>query len=235
MPEQPRRTPRENLTPVIVKEAATLFAERGFEATTMQDIAARVGITAPGLYYYFPSKQNLLFEVLESALENLLVRLEAAVQAARGDGGPRPPAELRAFTHSHVTFQIEEVEETAVYSSTFYGTHHMVKALSDAQRTRLRELQDRSFNLLRRILREGVDTGEFAIPELTTTAFAIIAIGEYPPSWFKPGGRLSADDLGALYADLALRMVGVPSPAAGIPPPQSLAESGAELRPGPIR
>src|SRR3990172_13323989 len=107
-----RPVPREDLAPVIIKAAATLFAERGFEATTMQDIASRVGITAPGLYYYFPSKQTLLFEVLEVALASLVSRLECAVEAARAEG---LTAQLRALIQVHVAFQIEEVEESAVY------------------------------------------------------------------------------------------------------------------------
>src|SRR3989304_2942416 len=63
-----RRPLGENLRPVIVREATALFAERGFEAATMQELAGKVGITAPGLYYHFPSKQSLLFAVLETAL-----------------------------------------------------------------------------------------------------------------------------------------------------------------------
>src|SRR2546428_9859577 len=147
MGEPARRSPREDLTPVIVRQAATLFAERGFEATTMQDIAARVGITAPGLYYYFPSKQSLLFEVLETGLESVVAAVEEAVRAARGDGVPRPTAELRAFTRRHVIFQIEELEEATVYGAAFYGSHHMLNALTAEQRARLSELQHKNLDL----------------------------------------------------------------------------------------
>ena len=206
----PRRPPRDDLAPTIVKEAETLFAERGFEATTMQEIASRVGITAPGLYYYFPSKQSLLFEVLHTALASLVAREESAVEAARLAG---VTAQLRAFGYAHVTFQIDEPEETAVYGSTFYGSKQMVNALTAEQRARLKDLQDRSLNLLKGILRQGVEAGEFRIPDLTATAFAILGIGEYVPAWFKRNGRLSSSDLGRLYSDLAVRIAGGEEPA----------------------
>jgi len=205
------RAARENLTATIRREAAFLFAERGYEPTTMQDIAARVGVTAAGLYYYFPSKQSLLFDVLESSLEAVVATVENAVNGQHENGAALPIAQLRAFTRSHVGFQIDKVEESAVYGAAFYGSHHMLNALSDDQRERLRELQHRSFDLLRRILRDGVAAGVFSIAEPTATASAIIGMGEYVPAWFRPGGRLTPDDVGTLCADLAVRMVGASS------------------------
>jgi AcrR family transcriptional regulator len=202
-----RRTSREDLTPAIERAAAHLFAERGFESTTMQDIAARVGVTAAGLYYYFPSKQILLFEVLKSSLEAVIESVEQAVKVQLDSGEAGPAARLAAFIQSHVRFQIDKVEESAVYGAAFYGSHHMLNALSEEQRGRLRELQHRSFDLLRATLREGVEAGVFRIAELTVTASAIIGMGEYVPAWFRPGGRLTREDLGRLYADIGLRMV----------------------------
>jgi AcrR family transcriptional regulator len=206
---QPLRRPsREDLGPVILKVAAGQFADRGFEGTTMQQIAAGVGITAAGLYYYFTSKQVLLFEVLEAALERMVDRVATAVGAVAADEPDRPVRELRAFTEEHARFQIEEIEETAVYGAAFYGSRFLLNALADEQRRRLRELQALSFDLLRRILRDGTDAGLFEVVETTATASAIVAMGEFAPSWFHPGGRLSADDVATLHGDLAVRMVG---------------------------
>jgi AcrR family transcriptional regulator len=202
-----RRTSREDLGPVILKVAAGLFADRGFEATTMQQIAAGVGVTAAGLYYYFPSKQSLLFEVLEAALERVVERVEAAVRAVPADATDRAMQELRAFTYEHAQFQIEEIEETAVYGAAFYGTHFLLNALTDDHRVRLRALQARSFDLVRRILRDGAEAGLMNVAETAATASAIVAIGEFVPSWFHVGGRLSPHDVGTLHSDLAVRMV----------------------------
>jgi AcrR family transcriptional regulator len=204
----PRRAIREDLKPVILREAAVLFAERGFEATTMQDIATRVGITAAGLYYYVPSKQSLLFEVLQGSLETVVAWVETAVATAKEPGPASPALRLHVFIRSHVRYQIDKVEESAVYGAAFYGSRHMLNALSEEQRSRLRELQRRSFDLLRGILRDGIEAGLFPIAEVTATASAIVAMGEYVPSWFRAGGRLSPDEVGIIYGDLALRMVG---------------------------
>jgi AcrR family transcriptional regulator len=205
-----RLAPRDDLAPAILGEAATLFAERGYEATTMQEIATRVGITAPGLYYYFPSKQRLLFEVLHTALAGLVSRLERAVEVARAEG---LTAQLRALIQVHVAFQVEEAAESAVYGSAFYGSKHMLNALTAKQRGRLAELQDRSYRLLRDILQRGVEAGVFRIPAIAPTAMAIYGMGEHVPAWFKTGGPLSTEAVAALYADLAIRMAGArPAP-----------------------
>jgi AcrR family transcriptional regulator len=194
---------------VIVREATALFAERGFEATTMQDLAAKVGITAPGLYYHFRSKQSLLFDVLETALRDVIGAIDAAVAAAAGpDGAGGAAAQLRAFTRRHVTFQLGQMAEWAVYGAAFYGSRHLLNALTADQRTHLRDLQHRNLDLLRAILRKGVLAGEFESNDATVTALAIIGIGEYVPTWFKPGGRYSAEQAGQLSADLALRLAG---------------------------
>jgi AcrR family transcriptional regulator len=173
----------------------------------MQQIAARVGVTAAGLYYYFPSKQSLLFEVLETALERLVDRMRAAVAAVPTDAADRPTRQLRAFITEHLRYQIEELEATAVYAAAFYGSYHLLNALTDEHRTRLAELQRASFDLLRSILQEGNAAGRFDVTEVTATASAIVAMGEFAPSWFRPGGRLTSSDLASLYGDLVVRMV----------------------------
>jgi AcrR family transcriptional regulator len=60
----------------IFKEAASLFSENGFERTTMQDIARRVKISKPAIYYHFPNKQNLFEELIASAMEQARLRIE---------------------------------------------------------------------------------------------------------------------------------------------------------------
>lgn len=175
----------------------------------MQELATRVGITAAGLYYYFHSKQDLLFEVLVAALEGVVGAIEQAVQDAGSVGLPLAAQQLRAFTHRHATFQIQALDVNAVYGAAFYGSHQVLALLlSEEQRHRLRELQDRGLNLLRRVLQDGMEAGEFEVSEPTVTALAIIGMGEYVPIWFKQSGRLSPDEVGMLCADLALRIVG---------------------------
>ena len=199
----PRRPPRDQVTAHILDAAIAVFARRGFEAATMQDVAARVGMTAPALYYYFDSKQALLYEVIERNLARILVRLEEAVAAA----GVAPRARLAAFVRTHLVFQLEQVERARVYNATFLGTAATLEALSPRQRTAILAVRKRIRGLLDAILADGRTAGTFGVPNPTVTAMGVLALGEFAPAWFRPGGRLSAAEVAEQCADLALRMV----------------------------
>ncbi len=197
-----RRPPRETVVAGILDAAVTLFAERGYEATTMQDVAARVGMTAPALYYYFDSKQALLFEVIESNLIRVLARVERAAPA------PTTASEdLTGFVREHVRFQLESVAGARIYNAMFLGTSAMFAALTPNQRAKVTALQQRFRGRLDAILGRGVATGEFRIDDRVVTAMGIIALGEFSPAWFRAGGALSADTVAGQYAALAVRMV----------------------------
>ncbi|MDX2058337.1 MAG: TetR/AcrR family transcriptional regulator [Gemmatimonadales bacterium] len=210
------RKPRVDLAPAIRDAAAGLFAERGFEATTMQNIADRVGVTGPGLYYYYSSKQALLFDVLYRGIEHALAVIGGAVAAARATSPGNATAALEAFVARHVAYQIEAASVGAVYGAAFYGSRHMFNALTEEQRVSLQKLQRQGLDLARGILEEGQATGEFRVPNLTQAALALIGMGEYVPTWYKVGGSLSAADVGQIYAEMALRLVGAMDPG-GIP------------------
>lgn len=198
-----RRPPREQVTAGILDAAVLLFARRGYEATTMQDVAAKVGMTAPALYYYFDSKQRLLYEVIELNLERFAASVDAALAAA-----PGPPAEeLRTFVRTHLEFQLEKVERARIYNAMFLGTGVLLDALTPRQRAVILKLQAQVRNRLRAILERGAAGREFALRDLTVTAMGILALGEFAAAWFVPGGRLTVSLVADQYAELALRMV----------------------------
>ncbi|MDX2058158.1 MAG: TetR/AcrR family transcriptional regulator [Gemmatimonadales bacterium] len=197
-----RRPPREAVVASILDAAVTLFAERGYEATTMQDVAARVGMTAPALYYYFDSKQALLFEVIESNLVRILARVEQAAPV------PTTATEdLATFVRDHVRFQLESVAGARIYNAMFLGTSALFAALTPSQRSKVTALQHRFRGRLDAILGRGVATGEFRIEDRTVTAMGLIALGEFAPAWFRASGPLSAEVVADQYAALAVRMV----------------------------
>ncbi len=199
----PRRPPREQVTAEILEAAIGLFAKRGFEATTMQDVAAQVGMTAPALYYYFDSKQALLFEVIELNLERILERLEAALAAVGGTATER----LQAFVRTHLAFQLEKVERARVYNAMFLGTEALLSVLSGEQRAAILRLQSRVRAMLGGILERGVARREFSITDMTVTTMGILALGEFVPAWFQPRGGLERSHVADRYSALALRMV----------------------------
>jgi AcrR family transcriptional regulator len=205
---KPPRPPRDQAIASIIDAAVALFADRGYEATTMQDVATRVGITAPALYHYFDSKQGLLFGVLEVNLERILTRL-----ADPANDRSTAADQLGAFVRAHVGFQLETVDGARIYNAMFLGTGAMLRALSPAQRAKVTALQRRFRSRLDGVLAHGVATGEFAITDRQVTLMGIIALGEFAPAWFRAGGAMTADQAAERCAELAVRMVARPHPA----------------------
>ena len=203
----PKRPPREQVTAGIFAAAIGLFARRGYEATTMQDVAAKVGMTAPALYYYFESKQRLLFDVIELNLERFAGMLDVLLPL----GIDSPEDELRAFVRTHLAFQLEDVDRARIYNAMFLGTGALLEALTPGQRSKILKFQGKVRNRLRAILERGVARKKFSIRDLTVTAMAILALGEFAVAWFAPHGRLKMTDVGEQYAELAVRMVTPPA------------------------
>jgi len=203
-----RRPPRETVVARILDAAVALFAERGYEAATMQDVAASIGMTAPALYYYYDSKQDLLFEVIESNLARIVSRIESLTAATATE-------ELTAFVREHTRFQLEGVAGARVYNAMFLGTSTMYAALSRSQQARITALRQRFRGRLDAILERGLATREFHIEDRMVTAMGIIALGEFTPAWFTLRGKPQVERVAGLYATLALRMVAPAGPRRG--------------------
>lgn len=189
----------------ILAAAVGLFSRRGYEATTMQDVADAVGITAPAIYYHFDSKPALLFEVIERNLRAVLERIETGAPA-EGPGHPAAAA-LEHFVRTHIEFQIATMEGARIYNAMFLGTGTLHTMLSKSQRQRIAELQRRFRDRLDGILARGVAAGEFSVEEPTVVAMGIIAFGEFVPAWYRAETAVAAEAIAGQYASLAVRMV----------------------------
>jgi len=198
-----RRPPRAQVAARILDAAVAVIAKRGFEATTMQEIAAGLGMTAPALYHYFDSKQILLYEMIVRTLERFLGELDAAVPS-----GTPPVAALERFVRAHLTFQLEGVDRARVYNSMFLGTDTLLDTLTARQRAEIIARQGQVRQRLRSILQRGIASGDFDVPDLSVTTMAILAMGEFAVSWFPPGGRLTMSAVTEESVMLAHRMVG---------------------------
>ncbi|MGW5071377.1 TetR family transcriptional regulator, partial [Streptomyces cyaneofuscatus] len=83
-------------------------------------------------------------------------------------------------------------------------------ALGPEHRTEIVELRRRSDAVVRRIISEGVAAGEFDVPDIPGTTLAVLSLCIDVARWFNAQGSRTPDEVGALYADLVLRMVGAP-------------------------
>jgi AcrR family transcriptional regulator len=183
----------------ILGAAAVLFGERGYASTTLRAIANEVGMTPPALYWYFSSKQAILHGLLRRALFGFLEAVEADVV------GPAAQDKLRQFVRGHVLKALVQ-PRIGPYEALF-GVRQLAQFLGEEERAELVAGQRRHLDLLRGTLQEGILCGCFRELDVTATAFAIMSMCDYVNTWWKPGGRMSAEELAAHYEDLAMRMV----------------------------
>jgi AcrR family transcriptional regulator len=183
-------------TRIAIRDAATsLFARTGYEAVSVRQIAAEVGVQAAALYRYFPTKEDLLFDLMQGHMSALIDSWEQ--QRPAGE----PTARLAAFVSNHIRFHIERRHSTHVNNMELRSLSH--DRLSTI--LRLRAAYEKE---LRQILREGADAGAFVVEDVTLTAMAIIQMITGVIVWFRPDERLSVAQVTETYHKMTMRLVG---------------------------
>lgn len=190
----------------IVASAQSLFAQNGYDSTSLKMIAQRVGVSAPALYWHFKSKDELYLAAVEKMLVDFLDVVRDAVRS------PEPSAQFGEFVAAHVRFQLERRDEAGIYAQTI-GMRTLTNGLPPEHRDKIVALQRTYVDDLRQILLTGREQGDFSFDDVRVTAFAVITLCEYVHAWFNPDGPLSVDDVVDRYMKLAVRMVGGQLPA----------------------
>jgi AcrR family transcriptional regulator len=184
-------------TAAALREAALmLMARHGYEAVTMRQLAAEVGVQPAALYRYFPTKEDLLFTLMREHMEGLLAAWEDARPAS-----PAPSARLAAFVLNHIRFHVERRRSTHV-------SNMELRSLSRERLTIMLKLRAGYEKELRQILRDGMEDGSFAVEEAALTAMAIIQMITGVIVWFRPDERLSVEEVAETYLGMTLRLVG---------------------------
>lgn len=187
----------------IMRAAIGEFAAKGYERTTMQDIANALEATSASLYYYFGSKEELLFVALDTVLSDLLAALNAAVERA----GAAPLVALRNLIAAHVTFELTDPTVGPLVNAHLYGPRYLVDMLNPEQQASLRRQQRAIYEVYRDVVRKGVAARLFRAQDTTLAVFDLLAIVQYPAVWFRAGGPLDIPAVAERQADIALRIV----------------------------
>ena len=175
----------------ILHSALRAFRDKGYHATTLDHIAARLGVHKTALYHYFRDKEAILYACHRESLAEVIRLLDEA--RARSAA----PAERLAFlVREHVRVMTDTLEASPLAFE--------VTALTPPHQAEIIALRDRYERALRRLVADGVDTGEFRLVDPKTTVFAILGAINWIARWYRPGGgrgaSLSAPELGAAYA-----------------------------------
>lgn len=179
----------------ILEAAVESFYHDGFGGAGLRDIANLASVNVASIYHYFPSKQDLLVAIIQQTDRETLELAEQAVASAAG-----PAQALVALSHHHVVFHASHWRETAI-------SDRELGSVTINVRTRLVEVRDQYEALWDRVLRQGVDVGMFSAEDREVVRMAAITMCSTVATWFRPGGRLSVDEVARIYSRLVLRMV----------------------------
>ncbi len=175
----------------LLAAAARVFAERGFHATTMRDLARASGMSLAGMYYYVDSKDELLQLVQERCFDAVLRGARAALA-----GVPDPIERLRVFVRHHVTFFADHMAEMKVLS-------HEADSLRGAA-ARALGTRKQAYAALLTDLVAAADPAADAV-ERAVTAYALFGMMNWIYTWYRPTGALAPEALAEHFATLALR------------------------------
>ncbi|WP_420568090.1 TetR/AcrR family transcriptional regulator [Thalassovita sp.] len=180
--------------PRLQMAALRLFAQHGFAAVSMRQIAKEVGVQAGALYNYIPDKQSLLFDLLRQHMEDLLAAWEGQ------DHGGSAAERLEAFTRFHINYHLERPDEVFI-------SYMELRNLTPENFAVIEGLRRRYEDHLEQILRDGMEQGSFQIPDAKVATMAVIAMVTGVTTWYRTAGRLSQDEVAQIYWTMVQKAV----------------------------
>ena len=185
-----RRRRREEVLAV----AARMFAEKGYEATTSQDIGEELGLLRGNIYYYFESKELLLFELIERVWAGALAYLEEVLA-----GEEDAVAKLAELLRRHVRY----LTANTVGASLFL---HETRSLSDEHRAIVTAHEARYRRAIVQLIRDGRRDGLIrADVDPRLAAFALLGAVNWTYRWYRPAQGLSAARVADQFASALLQ------------------------------
>ena len=176
----------------MCRAAAQLFRDRGFDATSVSDVARALGLTKAGLYHHFESKEALLHEIMTFGLERVRDEVVVPIRAIRD-----PEERLRELIVRHA--RIATRGQGAV-------THlnDEIRALPPGLRKQIEEKMRLYFDLIRNILIELRAAGRLRDVHPTVATFSVLGMILWLPRWFRQDGGLTEEQVAEEIAKVAL-------------------------------
>jgi AcrR family transcriptional regulator len=174
----------------ILAAAIQLFAEYGYHAAPLRDIARLAGIQAASIYHHYPNKQALLVEIMETYMQRLNSQLEYIMQHYDD-----PLQRLDEAIASHIRLHTKHKAE-------FFIIDTEIRALEGENRQYVLSMRDQYEKLLQELLREGMQQGIFRPSDVKVVSYAVIAMCTEVAKWFRPNGRFTVQQVIDIYSQM---------------------------------
>ena len=194
-PVSPFRTPQQKLDDreakrrAVMRAAVKMYNERGFHATSLEDVATSLGISKPTIYHYLGNKDQVLLECISFGLEQLREAAEAA-RNQRGAGIER----LRSFLRRYAEITMDDFGRCVIRTGE--------EALSEPSAQRFRSLKREIDRAMRELIEEGIADGSIAATDPKLLAFTLAGALSWPARWYSADGEQSASALAQQMVDI---------------------------------
>jgi TetR/AcrR family transcriptional regulator, cholesterol catabolism regulator len=167
----------------ILRLSARMFAKKGFEGATLRSISRSTGISLSGLYYYFDSKQNLLYLIQNNTFTFILMRLQSRLA-----GATEPTARLRILVGNHIEYFLSHPNEMKVLS-------HEEAALEEPFHDEVDAIKRKYYGLARKIFDELAATGLAPGLHPRVAVLSLFGMMNWVYQWHKPEVDPGAEEL----------------------------------------
>lgn len=186
----------------ILKNAARIFARKGYENSSLEEIAARLKLSKGSLYHYIKSKDELLYLIQLQAIEEAI---DNARQVLEKGFDPVQTLYLVLKGHVRIVTQMHVVG----------ALRQQERILRKKWREKIIDNRDRLDAIFQQIINSGVEAGSFEVTDSRVFRLAMVGVTNDIIRWYSPRGRLSVDEIGDCVADFILKGFGVSSEVVG--------------------
>lgn len=182
----------------IFQTTLWLFAKKGYEATSIRDIAKEIGITSSSLYYYFKGKEDLLLSIMKKDLNSLIAIGEEIITNIK-----HTEEQIASIVQVHVIYHGMNQLSALITDTEFRALHGENKEV-------IKKLRKDYENIWKRIVEKGVSEGKFKkVKNIKFCIYALLAMCNGVLHWYSPEGEKKLLNISEMYADMALNLLGV--------------------------
>jgi AcrR family transcriptional regulator len=184
----------------ILRTAARLFQQRGYDATSMNDVAAALKLSKGGLYHHFQSKDEILFEIMDHAME---ITQERVINPVRSIADPEERLRALIRLHIEVVLSPRDREITVMLHENHPLPPSLRKRINSRKKDYVHFLENLMADAQTKI-QQNPGRGHQAKPKVSprAAAFALLGMINWIYQWYKPEGELQAQNLIPQFTDL---------------------------------
>lgn len=168
---------------LIIKEAAAIFKQKGYSATTMREIAEKIGVEAASLYNHIRSKEEILEEICFKVANKYVSHISAIE-----DMGTSTVQKLRELIRLHVRMIIDEPNEVSVANNDW-------KNLAETKKELYSQVRKGYEKRIATLIREGISVGELKELNVSVAMFTLLSSLRWIELWYKPKRGVTPTEL----------------------------------------